>query len=102
MRLLLAGLVEATAATTMPPVPRRILVPLDGSATAEAALPIARALAQVPGAALTLLRGAQAHLEPKPRPVEEGLAGIREAETYLTEIRRQLVAGGAGQVAVSV
>ena len=46
----------AVAASTPPDPPRRILVPLDGSSAAEAALPLATELARRAGATLLLVR----------------------------------------------
>lgn len=84
------------------PTPRRILVPLDGSANSEAALPIAGAIVRASGATLVLLRVSQVHLDPAPRPVDEGLAAVHDAERYLAEVRRRLLAEGLGQVTPTV
>jgi nucleotide-binding universal stress UspA family protein len=69
--------------------PRRIVVPLDGSALAETALPFATSLAKAFGARLVLLRGLVhfgtfdvGHLSLSPKSLEEER---REAETYLAE-----------------
>src|SRR5579859_6476345 len=71
---------------------KNILVPLDGSPAAEAALPYARALATRTGACLILVRTAHGQ-----RPL--GDAGdqqrvIAEAEDYLTAHARQLANQG--------
>lgn len=71
----------------------RLLVPLDGSQLAEAALPIAEGIAQAEGARIALLhvleRGA-------PREVhgERHLRGLDEAEAYLAEIADRLQSTG--------
>lgn len=73
----------------------RILLPLDGSASAEAALPVARELARASGARLLVLRVTAARFDHDPAPMEGELARIREAEAYLQSIRERLVGGGA-------
>ncbi len=71
----------------------RILVPLDGSRLAEAALPIAARLADACGAAITLL-----HVLEKGAPVsvhgEPHLATASQATDYLAELTRQLASDG--------
>jgi nucleotide-binding universal stress UspA family protein len=66
-----------------------ILVPLDGSSLAEAALAPAAYLARVLGAKVTLL-----HIVEKDAPAtvhgERHLTGTRDAEAYLDEIARRL------------
>jgi nucleotide-binding universal stress UspA family protein len=80
--------VSSSAART-----ERILVPLDGSHLAEAAIPIASRLAQACGAAITLL-----HVIEKAAPSsihgEPHLAEGVEAEAYLERLARRLVAEG--------
>ncbi len=73
---------------------RRILVPLDGSETAEAALPAARGLARTSGAELLLIGVTEARFDQSPAPIEAGLSRIREAEAYLKRIRERLASGG--------
>jgi nucleotide-binding universal stress UspA family protein len=73
---------------------RRILVPLDGSPTAEAALRPAHELARTAGAELLLIRVTEARFDPSPAPMAGGLSRIREAEGYLATIRERLRAGG--------
>ena len=70
----------------------KILVPLDGSTTAEAALPLAAELARASGAGLVLLMVMNAHPAPEPAPCEEDLAPIQQAQSYLETARRHLVA----------
>ena len=67
-----------------------ILVPLDGSALAEAALPRALDLAEVSGGHLLLLRAAHASTLPGIDPTEAQVRVVREAETYLTGVETRL------------
>jgi nucleotide-binding universal stress UspA family protein len=76
------------------PRPRRILVPLDGSPLAEAALPGIAALARRHGAEIVLLRVAHATALPGPNLAEAQVAVVQEAETYLAEVSRRLAAEG--------
>jgi nucleotide-binding universal stress UspA family protein len=71
----------------------RILVPLDGSRLAEAALPIAARLADACGSAITLLHGIE---QDAPSSVhgEPHLATGAEAAAYLDRLTRQLATGG--------
>jgi nucleotide-binding universal stress UspA family protein len=72
---------------------KHLLVPLDGSPTAEVALPYAEALARRSGAKLTLVRAANT----PPFFGDRSLAYIRElakAEDYLGAIARELSARG--------
>jgi nucleotide-binding universal stress UspA family protein len=69
----------------------KILVPLDGSTTAEAALPLAAELARASGAGLVLLMVMNVHPAPDPAPCEQDLAPIKEAQNYLETARRHLV-----------
>ncbi|HEX2440822.1 MAG TPA: universal stress protein [Methylomirabilota bacterium] len=71
----------------------KILVPLDGSVTAEAALPLAMQLARADGSGLVLLMVANVHPAPEPAPCEQDLAPIREAQNYLDTARHHLVSG---------
>ena len=67
-----------------------ILVPLDGSALAEAALPRALDLAEVSGGHLLLLRAAQASTLPGIDPTEAQVRVVKEAETYLAGVEARL------------
>jgi nucleotide-binding universal stress UspA family protein len=67
-----------------------ILVPVDGSALAEAALPAAVDLARDSSARLVLLRVAEAHTLPWTDPTEAEIAVVRDAESYLDGVKRQL------------
>jgi nucleotide-binding universal stress UspA family protein len=74
---------------------RRILVPLDGSELAEAALPRVAALARASGARVTLLQvvGPPA---PELRPSE--VAGLPEDDEALAERARRYLAGAAARL----
>jgi nucleotide-binding universal stress UspA family protein len=85
---------------------RRLLVPLDGSTLAEAALPVAGALAQQSGASLTLMRvepwvsTMYGGLEPIPNfaDVDEGV--VEAAREYLARVKEGLPAGGTAWTVV--
>jgi len=79
-----------------------ILVPLDGSALAEAALSRAVELAQDSGARLLLLRAAQAHTVPGTDPTEAQVKVVDEAEAYLARVKERLAAEGVKEVETSV
>lgn len=70
-------------------------MPLDGSATAEAAVPVALEMATKSGAQLIVLRTAEVRFDRDPAPVDTALTRIREAEAYLHRIRERI--GAAGQ-----
>jgi len=76
----------------------KILVPLDGSTLAEAALPRALELATASGAPLVLLRATQARAFPGADPIEAQLEAVRESEAYLVEVAARLEALGARDV----
>ena len=57
----------------------RILVPLDGSVLAEAAIEAALELGRATPARLILLRAAEAHTLPGADPTDEQVAVVREA-----------------------
>ena len=67
-----------------------ILVPLDGSVLAEAALPKALELAEASGGNLLLLRAAQALDLPGVDTTEAQVRVVNEAETYLAEVQARL------------
>jgi nucleotide-binding universal stress UspA family protein len=69
---------------------RRILVPLDGSKTAEAAIPEAVQMARGEPYTLLLLRVAHARVLPGADVVGDSVEAVREAEHYLTSVRRIL------------
>jgi len=72
----------------------KILVPLDGSTPAEAALPTAADMARTSGARLLLLRAAQAHTLPGVDPTEAEIKVVSEAETYLAEVKDRMGTAG--------
>jgi nucleotide-binding universal stress UspA family protein len=80
----------------------QILVPLDGSALAQAALVPALELARKYGARLLLMRAAEAHTPPMADPIDAQVAAVREAEQYLAGVRDQVKRAGATDVDVSV
>lgn len=80
----------------------RILVPLDGSALAESALPKAVELARFYGGSLTLLRAAEAHVFPGGDPVASQVEIVREAEQYLAQVKDRLRSAGFADITTSV
>lgn len=81
----------------------KILVPLDGSALAEVALPTAiEILADRPTATLLLLRAAEATTFPGADQVEAQLHVVREAEEYLASVAARLTGYGVKEVKTSV
>jgi nucleotide-binding universal stress UspA family protein len=68
----------------------RILVPLDGSALAESALPPAVELARPAGATLLLIRAAEARVVPGADPVGAQVEVVLEAEAYLEGVAARL------------
>jgi len=80
-----------------------ILVPLDGSRLAEAALePALELLKDSPGATLVLLRAVEATTLPGADPVDAQVAVVREAESYLESIAARLARQGVSSVKTSV
>jgi len=79
-----------------------ILVPLDGSPLAAAALPTAVDLAKSFGARLLLLRAAEAPAIRRTDPSEAQVEVVREAEAYLDTVKRRLETEGVGDVETSV
>ncbi len=73
---------------------KKILVPLDGSAVAEVALPHAIEMAKIFQAELILLRVAFVHFLPGSDPVELESAAVRESEAYLERVAQRLTAEG--------
>jgi nucleotide-binding universal stress UspA family protein len=80
----------------------KVLVPLDGSTLAEAALETAVGLAA--GAPLTyvLIRAAEAHALPVADPTDMQVKVVREAEEYLETVRQRLAMQGITNVATGV
>ncbi len=81
---------------------QKILVPLDGSALAEAALPKALEMAESSGAKLLLIRAAEAHTLPGVDPTEAQIKVVQEAEDYLGQVGDRLAALGQKNVETSV
>lgn len=81
--------------------PKKILVPLDGSALAESA--VAKAM-EVAGehSTLMLLRAAEAHTLPGVDPTEAQVEIVREAEDYLASVATRLEKQGITGVETSV
>jgi hypothetical protein len=79
-----------------------ILVPLDGSRVAEAALTPAVDLAREVHARVVLLRATEAHTLPMADPVESQVAVMNEAQEYLAAARDRVVAAGVADIEVSV
>ena len=71
-----------------------ILVPLDGSAVAEAILPEVEKLATAFHSHISLLRVAYAHTIPGVDPTEAQVAVVQEAEAYLRTLENRLTAKG--------
>jgi nucleotide-binding universal stress UspA family protein len=80
---------------------KRILVPLDGSALAEAAIAKATEVAGTE-CILMLLRAAEAHTLPGVDPTEAQVEVVREAEEYLGTVATRLKEQGIGRVETSV
>ena len=81
---------------------QKILVPLDGSALAEASLPKAVEMAESSGAKLLLIRAAEAHTLPGVDPTEAQIKVVQEAEDYLAQVGDRLAALGLKDVETSV
>jgi nucleotide-binding universal stress UspA family protein len=73
---------------------KSILVPLDGSALAEAILPEIEKLARCMGARIILLRVSRAHVFPGKDPTKAEIQVVRRAEEYVAEVRDRLAAKG--------
>ena len=69
----------------------KILVPLDGSRAAEAAVPVALRLAREPRTGLVLLAVANIHTSQDPAPAEPEIAPIQDARAYLETAKSHLV-----------
>lgn len=74
----------------------KILVPLDGSQTAEAAIPIALQLVREPKTSLVLLAVATLRPGQEPARADEELAPIQEARAYLDSARSHLMPATEG------
>jgi nucleotide-binding universal stress UspA family protein len=69
---------------------RRILIPLDGSAMAEAAIPEAVQMARGGPYTLMLVRVASARILPGADVVGDWVEAVHEAEQYLASVRREM------------
>lgn len=76
----------------------KILVPLDGSRTAEAAIPIALRLVRDPKTSLVLVAVANVRAGQEPAPAEPGIAPIQEARAYLESAKSHLMPDTEGVV----
>jgi nucleotide-binding universal stress UspA family protein len=81
---------------------RKILVPLDGSALAEMAIPTAVQFAKEQGAGVVLMRAAEAPWIHGEDIVDVQVHIVRDAEKYLDELADRLRAAGCGDVDTSV
>jgi nucleotide-binding universal stress UspA family protein len=79
----------------------KILVPLDGSQTAEAALPIALRLAGERKRSIVLVAVANVRTSEKPAPAEPEIAPVQDARSYL-ETAKSHLAAGTGDVVTAV
>ncbi len=80
--------------TYEPTTLRRILVPLDGSALAEQALPYAQVLAERSGAEILLVRVVPPEWPDGPAEAREHLREVHEARSYLGEIAGRIESRG--------
>jgi nucleotide-binding universal stress UspA family protein len=74
--------------------PDKILVPLDGSQMAEAAIAPALEMAQA-GSALILMRAAESRILPGTDVIDAQIQVVREAEEYLAGVKAKLEKTGA-------
>jgi nucleotide-binding universal stress UspA family protein len=81
---------------------RKILVPLDGSSLAAAAIETAIDLAAGAPFTLLLIRAAEAHMLPGTDPTDEQVHVVREAEEYLASVRDGLAQRGVTNVDTGV
>lgn len=80
-----------------------LLVPLDGSELAEAALAKATELAAImPEPKLLLLRAAEAHTFPGVDPTEDQVRVVTEAEQYLDAVAERIRGEGVNDVQTSI
>jgi nucleotide-binding universal stress UspA family protein len=79
-----------------------ILVPLDGSTLAEAALPRAIELARAGGARLLLLRAAEAHTLIGVDPTAAQIQVVEDAEKYLAGVAERISTLGVRDIDTSV
>jgi nucleotide-binding universal stress UspA family protein len=80
----------------------KVLVPLDGSPLAEAAVWEAVELMDRASGTLVLVRAAEANTFPGRDPVEAQVRTVREAEDYLTGVAERMRQAGVARVDVHV
>jgi len=80
----------------------KILIPLDGSRLAEAALDTAVGLAAGAPVTYMLIRAAEAYALPVADPTEAQVKVVREAEDYLDAVRARLAERGITNVVAGV
>jgi nucleotide-binding universal stress UspA family protein len=80
----------------------RILVPLDGSELAEAAIAPALEMAQAGSSLLILMRAANPRILPGGDVIGAQILAVREAEDYLGGIKERLEKQGAGRIETHV
>ena len=81
---------------------RRILIPLDGSKIAEAAIPEAVEMVHGRPCTFLLLRVAPARILPGADVVGDWVEAVREAEHYLAGVRKELEKEGIGPIETHV
>jgi nucleotide-binding universal stress UspA family protein len=81
--------------------PNRILVPLDGSEMAEAAIAPALGMAQV-GSFLILMRAADARIRPGADVIGTQIQAVHEAEEYLSGVKEKLEKTGVRRIETHV
>lgn len=79
----------------------KILVPLDGSEMAEAAIAPALDMAQA-GSSLILVRAADARILPGADVIGAQIRAVREAEDYLAGVKEKLEKAGVGRIETHV
>lgn len=80
----------------------KILIPLDGSEMAEAAVAEARQLARPGASTLVLVRAATALTLPGTDLIDMQLSAVREAEEYLAALKDRLEADGVRSIETHV
>ncbi|MGH7413931.1 MAG: universal stress protein [Candidatus Rokuibacteriota bacterium] len=80
----------------------KILVPLDGSDVAEAAISPALQMAGSNSSLLILMRAANARTLPGTDVIDAQITAVREAEDYLSTMKETLEKKGAGRVETHV
>ncbi|HJR50366.1 MAG TPA: universal stress protein [Gemmatimonadales bacterium] len=80
----------------------KILVPLDGSDVAEAAIAPALQMASSGSSLLILMRAASARTMPWTDVIDAQILAVREAEDYLDTVKKRLEQKGVGRVETHV